>query len=81
MVFALDNADAASEVTDLLAQALTLSETAPRLKLARLLLASDILANATAPVGAWKCLGQPGCFMGVLSWRIRDLAGLLAGML
>lgn len=50
MVFALDNADAAGDVVDILQESLTLPETAPPTKLARLFLVSDILHNSTAPV-------------------------------
>jgi U2-associated protein SR140 len=50
MVFALENADAAGDVVEVLEEALTLPETAPGTKLARLYLVNDILANATAPV-------------------------------
>jgi U2-associated protein SR140 len=50
MVFALENADAAGDVVEVLEEALTLLETAPATKLARLYLVNDILANATAPV-------------------------------
>lgn len=50
MVFAIDNADASGEVVETLSDALTLAETPVPLKIARLLLASDILHNATAPV-------------------------------
>lgn len=50
MVFALENADAAGDVVEVLEEALTLPETAPATKLARLYLVNDILANATAPV-------------------------------
>lgn len=53
MVFALDNADAAGEVVDILAQSLSLAETPVPLKVARLFLASDILHNSTAP-GGWR---------------------------
>ncbi len=51
MVFALDNADAAGEVVDILAQSMSLAETPVPLKVARLFLASDILHNSTAPGG------------------------------
>ncbi len=55
-MFALDNADAAADVVDVLGEALTLPETAPATKLARLFLVNDILANATAPVrNASRC--------------------------
>ncbi|CAD7701765.1 unnamed protein product [Ostreobium quekettii] len=50
MVFALNNADAASEVVDILFESLTLAETPLGLKVARLFLVSDILHNSTAPV-------------------------------
>jgi U2-associated protein SR140 len=50
MVFALDNADAAGDVVEVLAESLTLSETPPPTKLARLFLVNDILHNSTAPV-------------------------------
>ncbi|KAF6245152.1 hypothetical protein COO60DRAFT_1467710, partial [Scenedesmus sp. NREL 46B-D3] len=50
MVFALENADAATDVVEVLGEALTLPETAPATKLARLFLVSDILHNSTAPV-------------------------------
>lgn len=50
MVFALENADAAGDVVEVLEEALSLAETPPATKLARLYLVNDILANATAPV-------------------------------
>jgi U2-associated protein SR140 len=50
MVFALDNADAAGDVVEVLAESLTLKETPPAVKLARLFVVSDILHNSTAPV-------------------------------
>jgi U2-associated protein SR140 len=50
MVFALENADAAADVVEVLEEALTLPETAPATKLARLFLVNDILHNSTAPV-------------------------------
>lgn len=48
MVFALDNADAAADVAELLADSLTLSETPVALRVARLFLVSDILHNTAA---------------------------------
>eukprot|EP00878_Enallax_costatus_P028828 GHUV01031177.1.p1 GENE.GHUV01031177.1~~GHUV01031177.1.p1 ORF type:complete len:188 (-),score=55.53 GHUV01031177.1:1472-2035(-) len=50
MVFALEHADAAADVCEILEEALTLSETPPATKLARLFLVNDILHNSTAPV-------------------------------
>ncbi|GAB4814277.1 hypothetical protein N2152v2_001323 [Parachlorella kessleri] len=50
MAFAMDNAESASEVVEVLSDALTLAETPIPLKVARLFLASDILHNSTAPV-------------------------------
>jgi hypothetical protein len=50
MVFALENADAAADVVEVLEEALTLPETSPATKLARLFLVNDILHNSTAPV-------------------------------
>ncbi|MEW5308379.1 MAG: hypothetical protein WDW38_000347 [Sanguina aurantia] len=50
MMFALGNADASGEVVDILAQSLSLQETAVPLKVARLFVVSDILHNSTAPV-------------------------------
>ncbi|KAK9825189.1 hypothetical protein WJX81_005170 [Elliptochloris bilobata] len=50
MVFALDNADCAAEVVEVLTDSLTLSETPVPAKAARLLLVSDVLHNSTAPV-------------------------------
>lgn len=50
MAFALDNADAAREVADTLAEALSLEETPVPTKVARLFLVSDILHNSSAPV-------------------------------
>lgn len=56
MVWALDNADAAAEVADILLESLTLDETPPPAKIARLFLVSDILHNSTAPVrNASRC--------------------------
>ena len=46
----MENADAAGDVVEVLEEALTLPETPPATKLARLYLVNDILANATAPV-------------------------------
>lgn len=62
MVFALENADSAGDVVEVLEEALTLPETAPATKLARLYLVNDILANATAPVrnaSRWATVGLP----------------------
>ncbi|KAH9295687.1 hypothetical protein KI387_039275 [Taxus chinensis] len=50
MGFALDNADAAGEVVEVLTESLTLKETALPTKVARLMLVSDILHNSSAPV-------------------------------
>ncbi|GAB2279962.1 Protein rrc1 [Dionaea muscipula] len=50
MGFALDNADAAGEVVEVLTESLTLKETAIPTKVARLMLVSDILHNSSAPV-------------------------------
>ncbi|KAL0903511.1 hypothetical protein M5K25_027897 [Dendrobium thyrsiflorum] len=50
MGFALDNADAAGEVVEVLAESLTLKETPIPTKVARLMLVSDILHNSSAPV-------------------------------
>ncbi|PRW57019.1 U2 snRNP-associated SURP motif-containing -like isoform X1 [Chlorella sorokiniana] len=50
MAFALDNAESASEVCEILGDALTLSETPIPLKIARLFLASDILHNTSSGV-------------------------------
>ncbi|KAM3228281.1 hypothetical protein ACQJBY_059761 [Aegilops geniculata] len=50
MGFALDNADAAGEIVEVLAESLTLKETPIPTKVARLMLVSDILHNSSAPV-------------------------------
>ncbi|EPS61032.1 hypothetical protein M569_13768, partial [Genlisea aurea] len=50
MGFALDNADAAGEVVEVLTDSLTLKETPIPTKVARLMLVSDILHNSSAPV-------------------------------
>ncbi|KAK9797001.1 hypothetical protein WJX73_002827 [Symbiochloris irregularis] len=50
MVFALDNADSATEVVEIMTDALTLSETPIAAKVARLLLVSDLLHNTAARV-------------------------------
>lgn len=50
MGFALDNADAAGEVVEVLTESLTLKETPIPTKVARLMLVSDILHNSSAPV-------------------------------
>jgi len=50
MSFALDHADAARDVVDILTEALTLSETPVPMKVARLFLVSDILHNCGAPI-------------------------------
>ncbi|XP_010233907.1 protein RRC1 isoform X3 [Brachypodium distachyon] len=50
MGFALDNADAAGEIVEVLAESLTLKETSIPTKVARLMLVSDILHNSSAPV-------------------------------
>jgi U2-associated protein SR140 len=50
MGFAIDNAEAASEVVQVMTEALTLAETPIPTKVARLFLVSDILHNSTAPV-------------------------------
>ncbi|KAK9865024.1 hypothetical protein WJX84_002089 [Apatococcus fuscideae] len=50
MVFALDNAECAFEIVEILTESLTLAETPPPTKVSRLFLVSDILHNSTAPV-------------------------------
>uniref|UniRef100_A0A452YNZ6 CID domain-containing protein n=1 Tax=Aegilops tauschii subsp. strangulata TaxID=200361 RepID=A0A452YNZ6_AEGTS len=50
MGFALDNADAAGEIVEVLAESLTLKETSIPTKVARLMLVSDILHNSSSPV-------------------------------
>ncbi|DBA82509.1 TPA: hypothetical protein ACH3X2_000737 [Trebouxia sp. C0005] len=50
MIFALDNADSAFEIVEILTDALTLSETPIPTKVARLFLTCDVLHNSTAPV-------------------------------
>ncbi|XP_057419830.1 protein RRC1 isoform X2 [Lotus japonicus] len=50
MGFALDNADAAGEIVEVLTESLTLRETPIPTKIARLMLVSDILHNSSAPV-------------------------------
>lgn len=50
MVFAIDHAEAADDVAEMLTEALTLAETPVVTKVARLFLASDILHNCGAPV-------------------------------
>ncbi|KAG7550229.1 ENTH/VHS [Arabidopsis thaliana x Arabidopsis arenosa] len=50
MGFALDNADAAGEVVEVLTESLTLKETSIPTKVARLMLVSDILHNSSAQV-------------------------------
>jgi hypothetical protein len=50
MGFAIDNSEAASEIVQVLTEALTLDETPIPIKIARLFLVSDILHNSTAAV-------------------------------
>ncbi|XP_060208333.1 protein RRC1-like isoform X2 [Lycium barbarum] len=50
MGFALDNADAAGEVVEVLTESLTLKETPIPTKVSRLMLVSDILHNSSSPV-------------------------------
>ncbi|KAH7840765.1 hypothetical protein Vadar_021298 [Vaccinium darrowii] len=50
MGFALDNADAAGDIVEVLTESLTLKETPIPTKVARLMLVSDILHNSSAPV-------------------------------
>ena len=50
MVFAIDHAEAADDVAQMLTEALTLAETPVVTKVARLFLVSDILHNCGAPV-------------------------------
>ncbi|XP_047328034.1 protein RRC1-like isoform X2 [Impatiens glandulifera] len=50
MGFALDNADAAGEIVEILTESLTLKETPIPTKVARLMLISDVLHNSSAPV-------------------------------
>ncbi|RUS15187.1 hypothetical protein BC937DRAFT_92780 [Endogone sp. FLAS-F59071] len=55
MAFAIDHADAADEVVDILTRALMLPDTPVTTKIARLYLVSDILHNSSVPVSnAWK---------------------------
>ncbi|CAI5480552.1 unnamed protein product [Closterium sp. Yama58-4] len=50
MAFALDHAEAATDIVEVLIESLTLLETPIPLKVARLMLVSDILHNSSAPV-------------------------------
>lgn len=50
MVFALDHADLAAEISQILTESLTLPETPIPTKVARIFLVSDILHNSSAPV-------------------------------
>jgi U2-associated protein SR140 len=50
MGFALDNAEAAGEVVEVLTESLTLKETSIPTKVARLMLVSDIIHNSSARV-------------------------------
>lgn len=50
MLFAVNNSDAASEIVEITKDSLTLPETPPPVKIARLFLLSDILHNSTARV-------------------------------
>ncbi|KAJ4952060.1 hypothetical protein NE237_028892 [Protea cynaroides] len=50
MGFALDNADAAGEIVEVLTESLTLKETPIPTKVARIMLVSDVLHNSSAPV-------------------------------
>eukprot|EP00873_Tetraselmis_striata_P014120 jgi/Tetstr1/434384/TSEL_023485.t1 len=50
MAFCLDNAESATEIAEIMTEAMTIPETPATLKVARLFLLSDILHNSTAPV-------------------------------
>ncbi|XP_010278205.1 PREDICTED: protein RRC1-like isoform X3 [Nelumbo nucifera] len=50
MGFALDNAEAAGEIVEVLTESLTLKETPIPTKVSRLMLVSDVLHNSSAPV-------------------------------
>ncbi|KAG0169240.1 U2 snRNP-associated SURP domain-containing protein [Apophysomyces sp. BC1015] len=55
MAFAIDHADAADEVIDIICKSLVIPETPMSMKLARLFLVSDILHNSSVHVpNAWK---------------------------
>jgi U2-associated protein SR140 len=78
MLFALDHSEAAEEVAELLADALTASETAVATKTARLFLVSDILHNCGAPVR--NASAYRGAFHSRLPRVFESLRWTLRGM-
>ena len=78
MVFALDRAEAADDVAELLVNALAASETAVAAKTARLFLVSDILHNCGAPVR--NASAYRGAFQARLPRAFESLRSTLRGM-
>lgn len=78
MLFALDHSEAADDVAELLAEALTASETAVATKTARLFLVSDILHNCGAPVR--NASAYRGAFQSKLPRVFQSLRATLRGM-
>ncbi|KAL7411158.1 hypothetical protein BDY24DRAFT_396804 [Mrakia frigida] len=86
MTFALEHADAADEVADMILQSLVIFETPVPLKVARLHLVSDILSNSASPMpNAWKYRGAfearlPAVFdhLGTLYSSFKAQAGRLS---
>ena len=78
MIFALDRAEAADDVAELLVDALAASETAVAAKTARLFLVSDILHNCGAPVR--NASAYRGAFQARLPRAFESLRLTLRGM-
>ena len=78
MVFALDRAEAADDVAELLVDALAADETAVAAKTARLFLVSDILHNCGAPVR--NASAYRGAFQARLPRAFESLRSTLRGM-
>jgi U2-associated protein SR140 len=78
MLFALDRAEAADDVAELLVDALAASETAVAAKTARLFLVSDILHNCGAPVR--NASAYRGAFQARLPRAFESLRSTLRGM-
>tara|TARA_B110000977_G_scaffold103553_1_gene135128 strand:- start:3172 stop:5052 length:1881 start_codon:yes stop_codon:yes gene_type:complete len=78
MIFALDHSEAADDIAELLAEALTSDETAVATKTARLFLVSDILHNCGAPVR--NTSAYRGAFQSKLPRVFESLRLTLRGM-
>ncbi|CAO1631482.1 unnamed protein product [Parajaminaea phylloscopi] len=82
MEFAMDHANAAETVTDILTQSLLIPSTPVPRKLARLHVVSDVLHNSAAPVpNAWKYRSSMESRMTVVFRHLGDVARSFPGLM